>query len=82
MKTPFEHDLRCFRQIYEVYDILVNSVSKDVYFAVMGSNSDLLVDAHDLWIRIKVKYYESKCTTSTPYVVCSTNLSNEEEKRW
>jgi hypothetical protein len=48
----------------------------------MGSNSDVLVGAHDLWTRIKVKYPESKCTTSTPYVACGTNLSKGEEKQW
>jgi hypothetical protein len=74
MKNPFEHDLRCLRQNYQAYDILLNSLSKDVYFTIMNSNSDLLVDAHDLWTRIKVKYSESKCTTCTPYVACGTNL--------
>ena len=82
MKNPSEHDLRCLRQNYQAYDILVNSLSKDVYFAVIGSNSDVLVDAHDLWTRIKIKYSESNCTTSTPYVACGTNLSKGEEKRW
>jgi hypothetical protein len=53
MKNPSEHDLRCLRQNYQAYDILVNSLSKDVYFAVIGSNSDVLVDAHDLWIELK-----------------------------
>jgi hypothetical protein len=48
MKNPSEHDLRCLRQNYQAYDILVNSLSKDVNFVVMGSNSDVLVDAHDL----------------------------------
>jgi hypothetical protein len=82
MKNPSEHDLRCLRQNYQAYDILVNSLSKDVYFAVIGSNSDVLVDAHDLWTRIKIKYFESNFTTSTPYVACGTNLSKGEEKRW
>jgi hypothetical protein len=79
MKNPSEHDLRCLHQNYQAYDILVNSLSEDVYFAVIGSNSDVLVDAHDLWTRIKIKYSESKCTTSTPYVACGTNLSKGEE---
>jgi hypothetical protein len=48
----------------------------------MSSDSDLFVDAHDLWTRIKIKYSESNCTTSTPYVACGTNLSKGEEKRW
>jgi hypothetical protein len=82
MKNPSEHDLRYLRQNYQAYDILVNSLSKDVYFAVIVSNSDVLVDAHDLWTRIKIKYSESNCTTSTPYVASCTNLSKGEEKRW
>jgi hypothetical protein len=82
MKNPSEHDLRCLRQNYQAYDILVNFLTKDVYFVVIGSNSDVLVDAHDLWTRIKIKYSESNCTTSTPYVPCATNLSKGEEKRW
>jgi hypothetical protein len=48
----------------------------------MSSESDLFVDAHDLWTRIKIKYSESNCTTSTPYVACGTNLSKGEENRW
>jgi hypothetical protein len=48
----------------------------------MSSDSDLFDDAHDLWTRIKIKYSESNCTTSTPYVACGTNLSKGEEKRW
>jgi hypothetical protein len=57
MKNPSEHDLRCLHQNYQAYDILVNSLSKDVYFVVMGSNSDVLVNAHDLWNRIKIKIF-------------------------
>jgi hypothetical protein len=48
----------------------------------MSSDSDLFVDAHDLWTRIKIKYFESNFTTSTPYVACGTNLSKGEEKQW
>jgi hypothetical protein len=32
MKNPSKHDLRCLRQNYQENDILVNSLSKDVYF--------------------------------------------------
>jgi hypothetical protein len=66
MKNPSDHDLRYLRQNYQAYDILFNSHSKDVYFAVIGSNSDVLVDAHDLWTRIKIfrvqlYYFYSLC---------------------
>jgi hypothetical protein len=31
---------------------------------------------------LELKYSESNCTTSTPYVASGTNLSKGEEKRW
>jgi hypothetical protein len=48
----------------------------------MSSDSDLFVDAHDLWNIIRIKYSKSNCTASTPYIACDTNLSKGEEKRW
>jgi hypothetical protein len=81
-KNPSKYDLRCLRLNCQAYDILVNSLSKDMYFVIMSSSNNLFVDAHDLWTRIKAKYFESKCVASTPYVVCGTNLSKGEEERW
>jgi hypothetical protein len=48
----------------------------------MSSNNNLFVDAHDLWTINKVKYLKSKCTASTPYISCGTNISKGEEERW
>jgi hypothetical protein len=48
----------------------------------MSSDIDLFVDVHDLWTRIKVKYFKSKCIASTPYVAYGTNLSKGEEELW
>ena len=49
----------------------------------MSSGNDLIVDAHDLWNRIKVKYCEANCTASTPHIACDTNLSKgEDQERW
>jgi hypothetical protein len=49
----------------------------------MSSDSDLFVDAHDLWTRIKLKFFKSICTLSAPSVACGTNLSKgEEQERW
>jgi hypothetical protein len=45
----------------------------------MSSDSDLFVDGHDLWTRIKLKYFKSKCNASTPSVACCTNLVKGEE---
>jgi hypothetical protein len=46
----------------------------------MSSVSDLFVDAHDLWNRIKLKYFVANCTAPTPYIACDANLSKGEEK--
>jgi hypothetical protein len=49
----------------------------------MSSGSDLFVDAHDLWTKIKLKFLKSICTASAPSIACGTNLSKgEEEERW
>jgi hypothetical protein len=61
----------------------VDSLSKAAYFAIMSSDSDLFVDAHDLWTRIKLKHFKSMCTASAPSIACATNLSKgEEQERW
>jgi hypothetical protein len=41
-------------------NILVDAISKDAYYAIMNSDNDMFVDVHDLWIRVKVKYFKSK----------------------
>jgi hypothetical protein len=81
-KKPSNAELRCISLNHHACNILVDSLSRGAYFAIMSSDCDLFVDAHDLWTRIKIKYSESNCTTSTPYVACGTNLSKGEEKRW
>jgi hypothetical protein len=48
----------------------------------MTSDSELFVDAHDLWTRIKLKYFKSICIASTPYIACGTNLSKGEKQEW
>jgi hypothetical protein len=49
----------------------------------MSSDSDLFVDAHDLWTKIKLKFFKSICTASAPSIACGTNLSKgEEQERW
>ena len=48
----------------------------------MSSDTDLFADAHDLWNRIKVKYFVANCVASTPYIACDTNSSKGDEKRW
>ena len=49
----------------------------------MSSGNDLIVDAHHLWNRIKVKYCAANCTASTPYIACDANLSKgEDQEQW
>jgi hypothetical protein len=48
----------------------------------MSSDSDLFVDAHDLWNRIKGKYSVANCDAPTLYITCDTNHSKGEEKCW
>jgi hypothetical protein len=49
----------------------------------MSSDSDLFVDDHDLWTRIKLKFFKSTCTAYAPSIACDTNLSKgEEQERW
>jgi hypothetical protein len=49
----------------------------------MSSCSDLFVDAHDLWTKIKFNFFKSICTTSAPSIVGGTNLSKgEKQERW
>jgi hypothetical protein len=49
----------------------------------MSSDSDLFVDAHDLWTKIKLNFFKSICTAPAPSIACGTNLSNgEEQERW
>jgi len=82
-KNPSNDELRCFSLNHRACSILVDSLSRGAYFAIMSSGNDLIVDAHDLWNRIKVKYCVANCTTSTPYITCDTNHSKgEEQERW
>ena len=38
---------------HQACDILNDALSKDAYYAIMTSNDDMFVDAHDLWTTIK-----------------------------
>jgi hypothetical protein len=55
-KNPSNAELRCLSLNHHACNILVDSLSRGAYFAFMSSDSDLFVDAHDLWTRIKIKY--------------------------
>jgi hypothetical protein len=46
----------------------------------MSSDNDYFVYAHDLWTRIKSKYFKSICIASAPFVAYGTNLSKGEEQ--
>jgi hypothetical protein len=48
----------------------------------MSSDNDLFVDAHDLWTKIKLKFFKSICTAYAPSIAGGTNLSKGEEQEW
>jgi hypothetical protein len=81
-KNPSNAELRCLSLNHRACNILVDSLSRGAYFAIMSSDSDLFVDAHDLWNRIKGKYSVANCDAPTPYITCDTNPSKGEEKCW
>jgi hypothetical protein len=81
-KKPSNAELRCLSLNHRACNILVDSLSRSAYFAIMSSDSDLFVDAHDLWNKIEVKYSVANCDAPTPYIACDTNPSKGEEKRW
>jgi hypothetical protein len=82
-KNPSNDELRCLSLNHHACNILVDSLSRSAYFAIMSSDSDLFVDAHDLWTKLKLKFFKSICTTSAPSIAGDTNLSKgEEQERW
>jgi hypothetical protein len=82
-KKPSKAELRCLSLNDHACNILVNSLSRGAYFAIMSSDSDLFVDAHDLWTKIKLKFFKSICTASAPSIDVGTNLpKGEEQERW
>jgi hypothetical protein len=82
-REPSNAELRCLSLNHLACNILVDSLSRGAYFAIMSSDSDLFVDAHDLWTKIKLKFFKSICTASAPSIAGSTNLSKgEEQERW
>jgi hypothetical protein len=82
-QNPSDDELRCLSLNHHACNILVDSLSRSAYFAIMSSDSDLFVNAHDLWTKIKLKFFKSIYTASAPPIACDTNLSKgEEQKRW
>jgi hypothetical protein len=87
-KNVSDKDQRCIRLNYLAFDILVNSLSKEYYHALIMNHYEHIPDAHDIWTRIKIKFDESKhdssFCTSTSFGICDTNPCKEEEEndRW
>jgi hypothetical protein len=83
-KNISEADQRCIRLNYLAFDILVNSLSKEDYHALIINHYEHIPDEHDIWTRIKIKFDESKhdssFCTSTSFGICDTNLCKEEEE--
>jgi hypothetical protein len=82
-KNPSNDELRCLSLNHHACNILVDSLSRIAYFAIMSIDNDLFVDAHNLWTKIKLKFFKSICTASVPSIAGNTNLSKgEEQKQW
>jgi hypothetical protein len=83
-KNVSEEDQRCIRLNYLAFDILVNSLSKEDYHALIMNRYEHIPDAHDIWTRIKIKFDESKHNSSfcasTSFGICDTDPCNEEEE--
>jgi hypothetical protein len=83
-KNIFENDQRCIRLNYLAFDILVNSLSKEDYHALIKNHYEHIPDAHDIWTKIKIKFDESKhnnsSCASTSFSLCDTNPCKEEEE--
>jgi hypothetical protein len=82
-REPSNAELRCLSLNHHACNILVDSLSRGAYFAIISSDSDLFVDAHNLWTKIKLKFFKSICTASVPSIAGNTNLSKgEEQEQW
>jgi hypothetical protein len=55
-RKPSKKELRCLTLNHQTCNILVDALTRDVYYAIMTSDNDMFVDGLDLWSRIKVKY--------------------------
>jgi hypothetical protein len=73
-------ELRCLSLNHHACNILIDSLSRGAYFAIMSSDSDLFIDARDLWTKIKLKFFKSICTASAPSIVVGTNFPKGEEQ--
>jgi hypothetical protein len=72
-QNPSNDELRCLSLNHHAFNILVDSLSRGAYFAIMSSDSDLFVDAHDIWTKIKLKFFKSICTASTSSIAGGTS---------
>jgi hypothetical protein len=79
-KNPSKKELRCLTLNHHACNILVDALARDAYFAIMSSDNDIFVDAHELWTTIKLKYFKSKCIAPTPSSACGTNLLKGKKK--
>jgi Mg2+ and Co2+ transporter CorA len=75
-RNPSKKELRCLTLNHQACNILV-----DAYCTIMNSNDGMFVDAHDVWTRIKMKYFKFNCNVSTSSHICATKNLKEEEER-
>jgi hypothetical protein len=79
-KNPSNNELRCLSLNHHACNILVDSLSRGAYFAIMSSDSDLFVDAHDLWTKIKLKFLSPYALLVLPLLLVVLTCPREKNK--
>jgi hypothetical protein len=79
-KNPSKVELRCLSLNHYACNILVDSLSRSAYFAIMSNDSDLFVDAHDLWTKIKLNFLSPYALLLLPLLLVVLTCQREKNK--
>jgi hypothetical protein len=79
-REPSNAELRCLSLNHHACNILVDSLSRGAYFAIMSSDSDLFVNAHDLWTKIKLKFLSPYALFLLPLLLVVLTCPRENNK--
>jgi hypothetical protein len=80
-QNPSNDELRYLSLNHHACNILVDSLSRGAYFAIMSSDSDLFVDAHDLWTKIKLKFLSPYALLLLPLLLVVLTCPREKNER-
>jgi hypothetical protein len=69
--NPSKKELVYLTLNHQACNILVSDLSKDAYYAIMNNNDAMLIDWHDVWTIIKMKYFKSDYNVSTSSYLCN-----------